>query len=177
MIFENTKFKDVFVLKHELLIDERGFFSRSWCKKELSEHKLGAKCVQTNISFNKFKGTLRGMHYQEAPYREIKVVRCTRGAIYDVIIDLRKKSKTYLQWMGIDLNEENRYMLYIPKGFAHGFLTLKDNTEVFYQMSEYYQPNAARGVRFNDPAFDIKWPLNDKPLISGKDNNWPDYKI
>ena len=176
MIFEETRLKDVHIVKLETLADKRGFFARSWCKKEFSDKGLVNDFVQNNVSFNKNKGTLRGMHYQEEPFGEVKIVRCVRGSIYDVVIDLRKHSDTYKQWMGAELNEDNRNMLYIPNGFAHGFLTLEDNTEVLYQMSEYYQPEAARGVRFNDPAFNIEWPLNGKPLISEKDNNWPNFK-
>ena len=175
MIFEKTNFEGVHIVKLQVIADERGFFARSWCKNEFSEHGLDTNCLQMNISFNKCKGTLRGMHYQVEPYGEVKIVRCTRGAIYDVIIDLRKESKTYLMWMSVELNDENREMIYIPKGFAHGFLTLQDDTEVCYQMSENYSPNAARGIRFDDPDFKIQWPSEIKS-ISDKDSCWPDFR-
>ncbi len=175
MIFEKTKLKDAYIVKLEKLVDDRGFFARSWCKKEFADLDLVNECVQTNLSFNIHKGTLRGMHYQAEPFGEVKLVRCIKGAIYDVIIDLRKESDTYLKWLGVELNEDNRDMLYIPKGFAHGFLTLEKNTEVFYQMSEFYQPDAARGFRHDDPAFNIKWPekVNE---ISEKDETWPIFE-
>ena len=176
MIFEKTKLNDVRIIKLETLTDKRGFFARSWCKKEFLDQGLVSECVQTNISFNKMKGTLRGMHYQKDPYAEVKLVRCIRGAIYDVVIDLRQQSYTYLDWMCVELNEDNRDMLYIPKGFAHGFLTLKDNTEVYYQMSEYYNPSAAHGLRYDDPTFKIKWPLAVKQ-IAEKDKSWPDFQV
>ena len=174
MIFQKTKFNDVHIVKLETLTDERGFFARSWCKKEFSDQGLVNDCVQTNLSFNRLQGTLRGMHYQAEPYGEAKLVRCIKGAIYDVVIDLREQSSTYLEWLGVELNEENRDMLYIPKGLAHGFLTLKDCTEVFYQMSEYYQPNAACGLRYDDPAFNIQWPTAVKE-IAEKDKAWPSF--
>lgn len=176
MIFEKTRFEGVYIIKLDALADERGFFARSWCKKEFSDKGLVNELVQNNVSFNKYKGTLRGMHYQVKPFGEVKIVKCIRGSIYDVIIDLREDSDTYMQWTSIELNEDNRNMFYIPSGFAHGFLTLTDNTEVFYQMSEYYQPSAARGVRYDDPAFKIEWPINDEPLISEKDSTWPNFK-
>ncbi len=174
MIFEKTKLKDVHIVKLETLTDERGFFARSWCKKEFAEHGLVNDYVQTNLSFNRLKGTLRGMHYQVEPYGETKLVRCIKGAIYDVVIDLRKQSNTYLEWLGVELNEENRDMLYIPKGFAHGFITLEDNTEVYYQMSEYYKPEAARGLRYDDPTFNIRWPVAVEE-IAEKDLAWSSF--
>ena len=144
MIFNETHFSGVFLIELERLDDERGFFARSWCKREFEQQGLNSELLQCNISFNQKKGTLRGMHYQEAPYEEIKLVRCTKGAIYDVIIDLRHDSRTFREWFSIELTDINRKMLYIPKGFAHGFLTLEDNTEVFYQMSEFYTPGYAK---------------------------------
>jgi dTDP-4-dehydrorhamnose 3,5-epimerase len=174
MIFQKTKLNDVHIVKLEPLTDERGFFARSWCKQEFSDQGLANDCVQTNLSFNKTKGTLRGMHYQAKPHGEVKLVRCIKGAIYDVVIDLREQSSTYLKWLGVELNDENRDMLYIPKGFAHGFLTLKDNVEVFYQMSEFYKPDAARGLRYDDPTFNIHWPTAVKE-IAEKDRAWPDF--
>ena len=159
MIFHETKLKGAFIIEPERLEDERGFFTRTWCKREFEDHGLNSKLVQCNISFNKKRGTLRGMHYQEAPHEEARLVRCTMGAIYDVIIDLRPDSKTHKQWSSIELAAKDRKMFYFPEGFAHGFLTLEDNTEVFYQMSEFYAPECARGVRWNDPAFGILWQI------------------
>ena len=153
MIFTETKLKGAFIIDLEPIQDERGLFARTWCKKEFEDHGLNPNLVQCNTSFNKKKGTLRGMHYQAAPYEEAKLVRCTMGAIYDVIIDIRQGSKTYMQLFACELTAENRKMLYVPEGFAHGFQTLEDNTEVFYQMSEFYHPDYAKGIRWNDSAF------------------------
>jgi len=172
MEFMETRLKGAFIIEPERLEDERGFFARTFCLKEFEAHGLNPKMVQCNISYNKHKGTLRGMHYQAAPMAEAKLVRCTRGAIYDVIIDLRPDSPTYCQWLAEELNTENSKMIYIPEGFAHGFQTMEDDTEVFYQMSEFYSPEHARGVRWDDPVFGIEWPLNTK-IISEKDNNYP----
>ncbi|MEI8016844.1 MAG: dTDP-4-dehydrorhamnose 3,5-epimerase [Schlesneria sp.] len=164
-----------FVIEPERLEDERGFFARSWCQNEFAEHGLNPDLVQCNISFNRRKGTLRGMHFQRSPDGETKVVRCTMGAIYDVIVDLRQDSPTYLRWMGVELSSENRRMLYIPEDFAHGFITLVDSTELFYQMSNRYFPGSAAGFRWNDPAFGIEWP--DSPqVISDRDNSYPDFE-
>jgi dTDP-4-dehydrorhamnose 3,5-epimerase len=176
MIFNKVQLSGVFLIELERIEDNRGFFARSWCKQEFGERGLRIEFVQCNISFNRKRGTLRGMHYQSAPSEEVKLVRCTKGSIYDVIIDLRRDSRTFLKWFSIELTEENRKMLYIPEGFAHGFLTLKDNTEVFYQMSEFYAPEHAKGVRWNDPAFKIKWPIDVK-VISEKDNQIPDFRF
>lgn len=172
MIFAETKLSGAFVIEPERLEDERGFFARSFDEQKFAARGLVARWVQCNISFNKKKGTLRGMHYQVAPYEETKLVRCTMGAIDDVIIDLRPNSPTFKQWIAVELTSENRRMLYIPEGLAHGFQTLVDNTEVFYQMSEFYQPECARGVRWNDPAFGVSWllPVN---MIAEKDNTYP----
>jgi dTDP-4-dehydrorhamnose 3,5-epimerase len=155
--------------------DERGFFARSWCQKEFETEGLDLNTVQCNVSFNEKKGTLRGMHFQAAPSPEAKLVRCTQGAIYDVVIDLRAESPTYKQWIGLKLTAENRRMLYIPEGCAHGFLTLEDKTEVFYQMSEFYHPELARGFRWDDPAFQIKWPATVE-VISERDRTYPDFE-
>ncbi|MBM4423651.1 MAG: dTDP-4-dehydrorhamnose 3,5-epimerase [Chloroflexi bacterium] len=172
MIFRKTKLSGVFIVEPELLTDERGFFARTWCRDEFAAHGLNPRLAQCNISFNKKAGTLRGMHYQIAPYEEAKLVRCTRGAIYDVVIDLRPDSETFKHWLAVELTAENRRALYIPESFAHGFQTLVDNTEVFYQMSEFYHPEAARGVRWDDPAFGIVWPEAERD-ISDKDRRWP----
>lgn len=168
MKFKETSLKGAYIIDVELIEDDRGFFARSWCKEEFYKQNLNSKLIQCNISFNKLKGTLRGMHFQVKPYEEAKLVRCTRGAIYDVIIDLRKSSSTFLSWVGVELTADNRRSLYIPEGFAHGFQTLEDNSEVFYQMSEEYHPECARCIRWNDPEFNIKWPL-DVSKISYKD--------
>ena len=173
MIFHETKLKGVYIIEPEWLEDERGFFARTFCQEEFAAHGLNPRVVQCNISFNKKKGTLRGMHYQIAPHEEVKLVRCTRGAIYDVIIDLRPDLPTFKRWVAVELTADNRRMLYIPEGFAHGFQTLEDDTEVFYQMSESYHPECARGVRWDDSAFGIEWPLLDL-TISAKDRSYPD---
>lgn len=176
MIFTETRLKGAFLIEPERLTDERGFFTRSWCQCEFETHGLNPKLVQCNISFNHKKGTLRGMHYQAAPCPEAKLVRCTMGAIYDVIIDLHPESPTFKQHFGVTLTAQNRTMLYIPEGFAHGFLTLEDETEVFYQMSEFYASEYARGVRWNDPAFNIPWPAEVK-VISERDRTYPDFTL
>ncbi|MBW2164944.1 MAG: dTDP-4-dehydrorhamnose 3,5-epimerase [Deltaproteobacteria bacterium] len=176
MIFAETKLKGAFIIQPEKLEDERGFFARTWCKRELEAHGLNPNLVQCNISFNKKRGTLRGMHYQVPPYEEAKLVRCSMGAIYDVIIDLRPDSQAFKQWISVELTAENRKMIYVPEGFAHGSLSLEANTEVFYQMSEFYAPDCARGVRWSDPAFGIVWP-GDVTVISESDNQYPDFTI
>ncbi len=175
MKFTEISLNGAYLIEMDLLEDERGFFARSWCQKEFQAHQLNNQWVQCNISYNKKNGTLRGMHYQVPPYEEVKVVRCTSGAIYDVLLDLRSDSPTFKQWVALELSAVNHRMLYIPKGLAHGFQTLKDNTEVFYQMSEFYHPESARGVRWNDPSFFIKWPFNEKYIISEKDASYSDY--
>jgi dTDP-4-dehydrorhamnose 3,5-epimerase len=176
MIFKETKLKGSFIIEIERLKDQRGFFARGWCKREFETQGLVSRLVQANISLNKKRGTLRGMHYQVAPHAETKVVRCTRGSVYDVIIDLRPDSPTYKQWLGVELTADNRRMLYVPKGFAHGYQTLEDDSEVFYYVSEFYTPAAERGFRYNDQALAIKWPL-EVQVISDKDMNWPDYTL
>lgn len=174
MKFVETELKGAFVLEINQLTDERGFFGRSWCKKEMEEHGLNGNVVQANTSFSKAKGTLRGMHYQRHPHEETKLIRCTKGAIYDVIVDLRKDSPTYLKWFGIELSEANYKMLYIPEKFAHGFITLTDDAEVTYLVTEFYTPGAEAGLRFNDPTLKIDWPL-DATVISEKDKQHPDF--
>ena len=170
MKFTETKLKGAYVIEVEPLADERGFFARSWCQKEFAEHGLDANLVQCNISFNLKKGTLRGMHYQAKPHEEAKLIRCTKGAIYQVVIDIRPDSFTFKQWVAVELTAENRKMLYVPKGMASGFQTLMDNTEVFYQMAEFYHPESAKVVRWDNPAFEIEWPIEVK-IISDKDNS------
>jgi dTDP-4-dehydrorhamnose 3,5-epimerase len=155
-------------------VDRRGYFARTYCQQEFASHGLNSSFVQCNVSFNSLKGTLRGMHFQAAPYEEAKLIRCTRGAIYDVIIDLRLGSPTFKQHFTIALSAENGKMLYVPEGFAHGFQTLEDNTEVFYQMSQFYTADQARGVRWNDPAFGIEWPADER-IILERDQSYPDF--
>jgi len=174
VIFIETALKGAFIIEPEKLEDERGFFARTWCQQEFATHRLNPRLVQCNISFNRRKGTLRGMHYQAKLHEEAKLVRCTRGAVYDVIIDLRLDSPTFKQWVAVELTADNRRMLYVPEGFAHGFQTLEDCTDIFYQMSEFYAPAYARGVRWNDPAFGIQWPLAER-IISERDQSYPDF--
>ena len=174
MKFRETSLKGAFIIDLEKLEDERGFFARSFCRHEFEAHGLNPNVAQCNVSSNTRKGTLRGMHYQTAPHEEARLVRCTRGAIHDVIIDLRPDSSTFKQWIAEKLTEKNYRMVYVPEGFAHGFLTLEDRTEVFYQMSEFYAPASARGVRWNDPAFGIEWPIAVQ-VISSRDRGYPDF--
>jgi dTDP-4-dehydrorhamnose 3,5-epimerase len=173
--FIPTQIDGAFLIEPERLADERGFFARTWCEREFQEHGLQPRLVQCSISFSPKRGTLRGMHYQAAPNAEVKLVRCTRGVIYDVIVDLRPDSPTRLAWAAFELSAENRSALYIPEGLAHGFLTLADDCEVFYQMSDFFHSEAARGVRWSDPAFGIKWP-GQVTTISERDANYPSWR-
>jgi dTDP-4-dehydrorhamnose 3,5-epimerase len=173
MIFTETPLKGAFVIEPEIVEDERGFFARTFCREEFAARGLNPNLVQCSISFNRMKHTLRGLHYQVEPYAEDKLVRCTMGVIYDVIVDLRRDSPTYLQWKGMELSAENRRMLFIPKGFAHGFKTLCKNAEVLYQMSQFYNSDAAQGIRWNDPALAINWPSGE-PILSDRDRNYAD---
>lgn len=174
LIFEKTELPGAYIIELEMLKDERGWFARTFCRKEFSGHGLNPDITQCSTSLNKKKGTLRGMHYQSQPYEEAKLVRCTQGAIHDIIADLRPSSPTFKKWTAVELSEENKKMIYIPEGFAHGFQTLTDNVEVFYQMSQFYSPDHARGFRWNDPSFNINWPL-DFRIISPKDQSYPDF--
>jgi len=174
VIFTETNLKGAFVIEAEPKEDDRGFLARSWCQREFQKQGLNPQLVQCNISFNKRKGTLRGMHFQSAPHQEAKLVRCSHGAIYDVIIDLRPQSPTFKRHFAISLTSLNRLMLYVPEDFAHGFLTLEDSTEVFYQMSEFFCAESARGIRWNDPAFSIPWPTSIS-VISERDRIYPDF--
>ena len=174
MIFTETILPGAYIIHLQKILDERGFFCRSWCTKIFKEHGLNHNLVQCNISYNQKRGTLRGMHFQVYTHEEAKLVRCTMGRLFDVIIDLRPRSKTFMQWIGVELSAENRKMLYVPEGFAHGFQTLENDTEVFYQMSAFYAPECAKGVRWDDPIFNIKWPDGDR-IISEKDKNYQDY--
>ena len=174
MIFKPTDLPGAYVIEPDRRSDVRGHFARTYCEKEYADHGLEPHISQCSVSFNLHKGTLRGMHYQAAPFDEVKVVRCDRGSIYDVIIDLRPNSPAFKKWFGVQLDEENGTILYIPKGFAHGFQTLADNTEVFYQMSQVFSAQHARGVRWNDPAFSIAWPDAER-IILDRDRNYPDF--
>jgi dTDP-4-dehydrorhamnose 3,5-epimerase len=173
MLFKPTGVAGAFVVEPERIGDERGFFARTWCQEEFQAHGLNPRLAQCNISYNHSIGTLRGMHYQIAPHEEAKLVRCTAGAIWDVAIDLRPGSPTYLAWAGAELTADNRAALYVPEGCAHGFLTLREGTEVFYQMSVPYEPSAARGVRWDDPAFGVAWPAPVR-VINQRDRSYRD---
>jgi len=175
MTFHDTKICGVVEVRPEIRGDERGFFARTWCRDEFASHGLNPSLAQCSVSLNKRKGTLRGMHYQAAPYQEAKLVRCTQGAIYDVALDLRPESPTFKSWTAAELNAANRNMLYIPEGCAHGFITLEDESEVFYQISQVYDATSARGVRWDDPAFGIVWPERVR-VISERDRNYPNFK-
>jgi dTDP-4-dehydrorhamnose 3,5-epimerase len=176
MLFHETNLQGAYWIELKSLEDERGFFARSWCQREFSSLGLDTRLAQCNVSYNRQKGTLRGMHYQIPPYAESKLVRCTSGSIYDVIVDVRPGSPTFQKSFGIELSRTNHHMLFIPMGFAHGFLTLEDDTEVFYQMSEFYTPEAARGFRWNDRLFGISWPAPIE-VMSDKDRLYPDCHL
>jgi len=175
MKFQATNIPGVFTIGIEPIPDERGFFARAWCPNEFEAHGLETNLMQCNISYSVRKGTLRGMHYQAEPFAETKLVRCTRGAIYDVVLDLRPQSPTFKNWIAVVVTAENRNMVYVPRGCAHGFLTLETGTEVFYQMSQVYSADFARGVRWDDPAFDIAWPEKVE-VISARDRTYPDFR-
>lgn len=172
MKFSETGLKEAYTIELEELVDERGFFARTFCIKEFAEEGIDFNPVQRNHSYNEYKHTLRGMHYQESPYEEAKLVSCVKGLIYDVIIDIREDSSTLNKWIGVELSASNRKMLFVPKGFAHGFLTLEDDTEVSYLMSDFHKPGVGKGIRWDDPFYDIQWPADVK-VISEKDKNWP----
>jgi dTDP-4-dehydrorhamnose 3,5-epimerase len=175
MLFTRTNVDGAFVIDLERRTDPRGSFARAWCQREFQAHGLTDRIAQVNVSANPRKGTLRGLHYQSRPHQEAKVVSCTRGAVLDVVLDLRPDSPTYLRWAAAELTAGNRRQLYIPEGCAHGFQTLADDTELLYLMSEFYAPGHACGVRYNDPAFGIAWPLP-VAVISDADRDWPDYR-
>jgi len=174
MLFTPTPLAGAYLIELEEVSDERGFFARSWCHEEFTAKGLNSNLAQCNVSYNKASGTLRGMHYQKAPHAEVKLVRCTQGSIYDVIIDLRAESMTAHQWFGVELSAQNRNALYVPAGFAHGFITLRDNTEVLYQMSEFFHAESSAGLRWDESAFGIKWPI-DPQVMSIRDRNYPDF--
>ena len=175
IIFKETKLKGAFVIEPEKFEDLRGFFARSFSQQEFLDHGLRGQFVEAGISFNRRKHTLRGMHFQAAPHAQAKLVRCTRGRIFDALIDLRRDSPTYKQWFAQELTADNRLMLYVPEGCAHGFQTLEDDTEVFYQLSQSYAPASERGVRWNDPAFGITWPVTDNLIMNDRDRGYPDF--
>ncbi len=174
MIFHETKILGVYIIELERREDKRGFFARCFCQHEYEALGLNPHTVQHNLSFNYDRGTLRGMHYQIDPYQEVKIIRCTRGAIYDVIVDLRKDSPTYKQWIGVELTQDNYKIFYVPKDFAHGYITLRPQTEVQYLASQFYQPNSESGLRYDDPTFGIVWPI-EVNCMSDKDKNWPEF--
>lgn len=176
MIFTKTKIEGAYLLDVKQIQDERGFFGRSYCKTEFEAKGLNTVVAQVNVSSNVKKGTLRGLHMQIKPAEEAKLVRCTKGAIFDVLVDLRSQSETFMQWYGSELTAESFQMLYVPEGCAHGYLTLKDNTDVMYQVSEFYTPTAERGFQWNDPTFAIKWPI-EPVIISTKDQAHPLFNV
>ena len=174
MIVAETRLAGAYTIDLEPIEDERGFFARQWCEHELADAGLITAVSQASVAYNHLAGTLRGMHWQVAPHAEVKLVRCVRGAVHDVIVDLRPESNTFAEWIAVELTEDNRRTLYVPEGFAHGYLTLADGSEVWYQMSAPYTPDAARGFRYDDPRFGIEWP-GEIRVISERDRAWPDY--
>jgi dTDP-4-dehydrorhamnose 3,5-epimerase len=176
MIFASTRLEDALLIDIEPIEDERGFFARIWCRHELAARGLDTEIAQESVSYNRLRGTVRGLHFQRSPHEETKIVRCTRGTIFDVIVDLRPHSSSYLQWQGFDLTAENRRAVYIPKGFAHGFQTLDEHCEVAYQISTFYAPEVAGGYRYDDAAFGIAWPLP-PTTISERDLGWPKFTV
>ena len=177
MIAKATKLPGAFIIEPEQFADERGFFARAWSEQELDVLGVESRFVEGNMSFNINAGTLRGMHYQAEPYGQAKLVRCTRGSIYDVGVDLRRDSETFKQWVAIELSAENRLMLYLPAHFAHGYLTLRDETEIHYEVTRVYSPESAAGFRWDDPALDIQWPPVDALKINKRDREYPDFKL
>ena len=174
MIFRDTPLPGAYVLQPQRIEDQRGFFARIWCQRELREHGLKGELAQSNLGFSHRRGTLRGLHFQASPHAEVKIVRCTRGSVFDVIVDLRPDSPTYRRWFGVELSADNRHMLYVPEGCAQGYLTLADETEIYYHTTEFYHPESASGVRYDDPEFGIVWP-REITVISQQDRQWPDY--
>jgi dTDP-4-dehydrorhamnose 3,5-epimerase len=174
MKFTETKLQGAYIIEIDRIGDERGFFGRQWCQNEMRKMGLKINIAQVNASLNKEKGTLRGLHFQKSPFQETKLIRCIRGRIFDVIVDLRPGSATFKQWIGLELSQDNYKMLYAPDNFAHGFITLEDNSEILYLVSEFYHPEAEAGLRWNDPLFSIEWP-GKVEVISDKDKNRPDF--
>jgi dTDP-4-dehydrorhamnose 3,5-epimerase len=177
MKFCETRIKGVFLIEPTRLVDERGFFASSFSQSEFEQRGLTGCFLENNISYSRARDTIRGMHYQAGAHGQAKLVRCTRGLIFDVAVDIRPDSPTFRKWVGSELSAENRRMMYLPGDVAHGFQTLEDDTEVFYQVSEFYEPKAAQGVRWNDPAFGIEWPLDGLPIIIERDSTYPDFKV
>lgn len=177
MKFVSTSISGVWIIQQDRHEDDRGWFARSWCESEFAAHGLEHRLSQCSISFNLRRGTLRGLHYQSPPHDEVKVVRCTRGRAYDVAVDLRKDSPTYMGWTAVELSEESGLALYIPKGCAHGFQTLEDQTEIFYSISTPYQPGHGRGIRWNDPFLKVSWPLPEIAFLSERDATYPDFVL
>jgi dTDP-4-dehydrorhamnose 3,5-epimerase len=174
--FTETPVVGAYVIDVNRIGDERGFFGRLWCEKEFADHGLVSHIKQSNIGFSPLLGTLRGLHYQMPPYQEVKIVRCTRGAVYDVVVDLRADSPSFKRWYGLELNPGNASMLYVPEGCATGYLTLRDESEIYYHTSEFYAPQHATGVKYDDPVFAIKWP-GDIKVLSDNDKNWPYFSL
>ncbi len=175
MKFEETRLKGAYLVSLEERSDDRGFFARAFCRDEFEALGLNQTIAQSNLAYTKRRGTLRGMHYQVPPYAEVKLIRCTRGAIFDVMVDLRPESETFGQWFGAELTADNRRMLYVPESFGHGYLSLTDDVEVFYHVSAPYAPGAESGFRYDDPRFGIEWPI-DIEVVSDKDRSWPDFQ-
>jgi dTDP-4-dehydrorhamnose 3,5-epimerase len=176
MIFTPTRLEDAYLIDVERRADERGFLARTFCEREFAENGAPMRIVQSSTIHSPRRHTLRGLHYQEAPHREVKLVRCTRGSIFLVMVDLRRGSATRDEWLGVELSADNERLAYVPEGFAQGYQTLEDDTEVLYQMSHHYVPEAARGVRWDDSAFRIDWPPADERVISERDRAWPEYR-
>ncbi len=175
MKFTETSVHGAYIIDVNRIGDDRGFFGRLWCEKEMAEQGLVPTIKQSNVGFSPYKGTLRGLHYQKSPHQEVKIIRCTRGIVYDVVVDLRPDSSTYCKWFGTELTEDNTSMLYIPEGCATGYLTLADNSEITYTASEFYAPDHAAGVKYDDRAFGIQWPGEIK-ILSDNDMNWPEFQ-
>lgn len=175
MIFEETPLAGAYVVRLQRVEDERGFFARTFCEREFAAKNLAVRMVQSNTALTRKAGTLRGLHYQAGPHAEAKLVRCIRGAVYDVMADVRPDSPTFRSWFGVELTAENRAMVYVPEGMAHGYLALADDSELFYQVSAFYAPGAELGIRWNDPAFGVRWPEAGEFILSEKDRNWPDF--
>lgn len=175
MILTPVELAGAFVVDLTKFEDQRGFFARAWAPEPFEQQGLSSRVVNVNMSYNHTRGTLRGMHFQRAPYAEVKLVRCVRGAIYDVIVDLRPESPSFKRWFGVELSAENHRALYVPEGCAHGFQTLEDHTDVLYQVSQFHTPGAEGGVRYNDPAFQVQWPIS-ATIISEKDQSWPSFE-
>ena len=176
MRFTKTKLQDCYIIEPDRFEDERGFFGRAWSEAEFAAQGLGVRFVEANFSFNRKKNTLRGLHYQSQPNEQGKLVRCTSGAVYDVALDLRRDSPTYKQWIGVELSQENRFALFVPGGFGHGFQTLRDDCEIFYEVTKPYAPASSFGIRWNDPAFNIDWPDATELVMLPRDRDYPDFK-